>query len=88
MFQQIIDTIFDPVIRILITARDNLDAATLTASQGLNLDYYLGPISMLGWQWRTLVATIVASAFLILCVLVGRKVYGLYMSIKDGVKWW
>lgn len=88
MFQRIIDTIFDPVIRILITARDNLDAAALTASQGLNLDYYLGPISMLGWQWRALVATIVASAFLIICVLVARKVYGLYLAIKDGVKWW
>ncbi len=88
MFQRIIDSVFDPVIRILITARDNLDAAALTASRGLNLDYYLGPISMLGWQWRTLVATIVASAFLILCVLVARKLYALYLSIKDGVKWW
>lgn len=88
MFQRIIDTIFDPVIRILVSARDHLDAAALVASRGLNLDYYLGPVSALGWQWRSLIITVVASAFLILSVLVARKGYALYLAMKEGVKWW
>ncbi len=88
MFQRIIDSIFDPVIRILVSARDHLDAASLVAARGLNLDYYLGPVSMLGWQWRTLIFTVVASAFLILSILTVRKVYALYLALKEGVKWW
>jgi hypothetical protein len=88
MFQRIIDTIFDPVIQILVSARDHLQSAAMVAAQGLNLDYFLGPIAMMGWQWRALVSSIVASAFLLLTILVVRKGYGIYLSLKDGVKWW
>lgn len=88
MFQRIIDTVFDPIIQILVTARDHLDNAALVAAQGLNLDYFLGPIAMMGWQWRALVTSVVASAFLLLSILVARRAYGLYLAIKEGVKWW
>lgn len=88
MFQRIIDSVFNPVIQILLSARDHLDAASLVAARGLNLDYYLGPVSMCGWQWRALVASIVASSFLILVVLIARKVYAIYLALKEGVKWW
>lgn len=88
MFQRIIDTVFDPIIQILVAARDHLDNAALVAAQGLNLDYFLGPIAMMGWQWRALVSSVVASAFLLLSILVARKGYGLYLAIKEGVKWW
>lgn len=88
MFQRIIDTVFDPIIQILVAARDHLDTAALVAARGLNLDYFLGPISMMGWQWQVLVTSVVASAFLLLSILVARKGYGLYLAIKEGVKWW
>lgn len=88
MFQRIIDSVFDPVIQILIAARDNLDSAALVAARGINLDYYLGPVSALGWQWRTLIVTIVTCAFLLLSVLAARKIYALYLALKEGVKWW
>lgn len=88
MFQRIIDTVFDPIIQILVAARDHLDNAALVAAQGLNLDYFLGPIAMMGWQWRALVSSVVASAFLLLSILVARRAYGLYLAIKEGVKWW
>jgi len=88
VFQRIVDSIFDPVIQILISARDHLDAAALVAARGLNLDYFLGPISMLGGAWRTLIFTVVASAFLLLSVLTARKIYSLYLALKEGVKWW
>lgn len=88
MFQRIIDSIFNPIIQILITARDHLDNVAHVAARGLNLDYFLGPVSMLGWQWRTLVGSIIAAAFLILAVFIARRVYGIYLAFKEGVKWW
>ncbi len=88
MFQRIIDTVFDPIIQILVSARDYLDTAALVAAQGLNLDYFLGPIALMGWQWQALVTSVVASAFLLLSILVARKGYALYLALKEGVKWW
>lgn len=88
MFQRIIDTMLDPVIQILVAARDRLDYVSMVAARGLNLDYYLGPVSMMGPEWRLLIGSVVASAFLILTVLVARKGYGLYLALKEGVKWW
>lgn len=88
MFQRIVDSIFDPVINILLTARNGLDSASSVAARGLNLDYFLGPISLLGWEWRTLVASIISCCFLLLCVMTARRVYGLYLALKEGAKWW
>lgn len=88
MFQRIIDTFFDPVIQILVAARDRLDYISMVAARGLNLDYFLGPISMLGPEWRALIGSVVASAFLLVTVLAARKGYGIYLALKEGVKWW
>jgi len=88
MFQRIIDTIFDPIIQILATARDYLDQAAIVVARGLNLDYYLGPVAMLGWEWKALISSVIASAFLLLIVVVARKAYGMYLALKEGVKWW
>lgn len=88
MFQRIVDTFFDPIIQILVAARDRLDYISLVAARGLNLDYFMGPVSMLGPEWRSLIGSIVSSAFLIITVLVAKKGYNLYLSLKDGVKWW
>lgn len=88
MFQRIIDTIFDPIIQMLVSARDQLDQASMVAARGLHLDYFLGPVSMLGWQWKALISSVVASAFLLLTIVAVRKGYGLYLALKEGVKWW
>ncbi|MGI9861331.1 hypothetical protein SDD30_08100 [Moorella naiadis] len=88
MFQRIVDSIFNPVIQILTSARDRLEGVSLVAVRGLNLDYFLGPLSLLSPEWRALIGSIVASAFLILGVLVARKTYSLYLAFKEGVKWW
>lgn len=88
MFQRIIDTIFDPIINILVAARDRLDYISMVAAKGLNLDYFLGPVSMLGTEWRALIGSVVMSAFLLIIVLIARKGYGIYLALKEGVKWW
>lgn len=88
MFQRIVDTFLSPVINILVAVRDRLDAVSLVAARGLNLDYFLGPVVMLGPQWKALISSVLLSAFLILTVLIARKGYGLYLALKEGVKWW
>lgn len=88
MFQRIVDSFFNPAIDTLIAARDRLDNISMVAARGLNLDYYLGPVSMLGPEWKALIVSVVASAFLLVTVLMARKVYGIYLSLKEGVKWW
>jgi hypothetical protein len=88
MFQRIVDTFFDPVTQVLVAARDRLEYISLVAARGLNLDYFLGPVSMLGPEWRALIGSVVASAFLIIAVLVAKKGYNIYLALKEGVKWW
>lgn len=88
MFKRIVDTIFNPVIEILTTARDHLESVSLVAARGINLDYFLGPISGLGPEWRTLILSVCGSAFLILTILVARKVYSIYLTLKEGTHWW
>ena len=88
MFKRIVDTILGPVIEILTNARNHLESVTLVAARGLNLDYFLGPISGLGTEWRALILSVCASAFLLLTILVARKVYSIYLALKEGVHWW
>lgn len=88
MFYRIVDTFLQPIINILVAVRDRLDYVSMVAARGLNLDYYLGPVMMMGPQWRVLIASVIAGAFLILTVLVARKGYGIYLALKEGVKWW
>lgn len=88
MFKAVIDSFLGPVQSILINARDQLNHVALVAGRGLNLDYFLGPISMLGTGWTMLIGSVVSSAFLILVVLMARRGYNLYLALKDGVQWW
>lgn len=88
MFINLIDSFLGPVITLLTNARDHLDQVALVAGRGLNLDYYLGPIMLLGSGWKMLIGSVISSAFLLLVVLVARKGFGLYLALKDGVKWW
>lgn len=88
MFQRIIDTFFNPIIQILVAARDRLEQISLVAGRGLNLDYFLGPISILGPEWSGLIGSVITCAFIILSVIVARKLYGIYLALKEGVKWW
>lgn len=88
MLISIIDSFLGPVQTILSDTVNRLDNIALVAGRGLNMDYFLGPIMLLGSGWQMLMSAIVSSAFLLLVILVARKGYGLYLSLKEGVKWW
>ncbi|WP_018211188.1 hypothetical protein [Desulfitobacterium hafniense] len=88
MFNALVDSFLGPVQTILQSTISRLDQVSLVAARGLNMDYYHGPIMYMGAGWKALIGSVVASAFLLLIVLVSRKGYGLYLSLKEGVKWW
>ncbi|EGW40145.1 hypothetical protein [Desulfosporosinus sp. OT] len=84
----IVDSILFPMETILQGALSYLGQISLVAGRGLNLNYFLGPIVMMGSGWQMLVGSIVSSAFLLLMVLIVRKTFDMYLAFKSGVKWW
>lgn len=84
----IVDTILGPITTMLQNSLNYLGQISLVAGRGLSLDYFLGPLIMLGSGWQMLFGSIVSSAFLLLVVLIVRKTFDMYLSFKSGVKWW
>lgn len=86
--RDLVDSITGSAIQMLQDAFDRISSITLVAARGLNLDYFLGPVSMLGTPWVNLITSIVASIILIATVFVVRAIYNLYLRFKEGVRWW
>lgn len=84
----IVDSILGPITTLLQSALNYLGQIALVAGRGLNLDYFLGPIILMGSGWQMLIGSIVSSAFLILVVMIVRTTYNMYLAFKSGVKWW
>jgi hypothetical protein len=86
--KQLVDTILGPITTLLQNALHYLGQVSLVAGRGLNLNYFLGPVVMLGPGWQMLIGSVVASAFLLLALLIVRKTFDLYLAFKQGVQWW
>lgn len=87
--QEIIDLIFNPVIEFLTQIKNYLYNTTeLISGRRLNVDYFLGPISMISTEWRILIVSVISTLGLITIIFVAKKMYSLYLNLKDGVKWW
>lgn len=84
----IADTVFGPVIQVLSSAYGYLSNVSLVASRGLNLDYFLGPFAGLGFAWVLLIKSFIGALVLVLVVVAVKAIYGSYLQLKQGVKWW
>ncbi len=80
--------IFSPVINYLSSALEYLNNIRLEPARALNLDYFLGPISMLGPEWRQLIGAIIGSITILFIIFIVKGAYNLYLLFKEGVKWW
>lgn len=87
-FRDLVDSITGPAQQLLQSGIDRINSIPLVAARGLNLDYFLGPISMLGPAWVGLVKTVIGSIILIATVFFIRALYNLYLAFKQGIKWW
>lgn len=80
--------IFYPVTNFLNSALDYLNNVRLQPARALNLDFFLGPVSMLGPEWRQLIGAIIGSITILFMVFIVKGAYNLYLMFKQGVKWW
>lgn len=80
--------IFYPVTNFLNSALNYLDNVRLQPARLLNLDYFLGPVSILGPEWRSLIGAVIGSITILFMVFIAKGAYNLYLLFKQGVKWW
>lgn len=84
----LIDSIFDPVLKLLDNMQDRLLGITNVAARGLDLDNYLGFLRILGPSWSGVIFSLL-TAFSFLLILYAIKTNSrLYLWFKDLVKWW
>ncbi len=86
--KDIVDSIIGPVQQFLNNAIDRMQDIQLVAERGLNLNYYLGPITHLGSGWTALVMSLIGSLILLSVIFLVRSGYNIYLNFKQGVKWW
>lgn len=87
--EEIIDSIFGPAVTFLEKVKDYLiNTENLISARKLTLDYFLGPVSMISSEWRILISSVITTLILITTIFVAKKIYALYLNLKEGVKWW
>jgi hypothetical protein len=82
------DWLLGPITAMLEQVVSWLGGVALVAAHGLDPALYMGPVAWMGPAWLGVVKQIIASAFLMVVLLAARAMYGLYLDIKAGVKWW
>ncbi|HBX23983.1 MAG TPA: hypothetical protein DEF34_10190 [Desulfotomaculum sp.] len=86
--KDIIDSILGPIQQFLNFSIEKIQGIQLVAERGLNLNYYLGPITHMGSGWVALCFSLISSIVLLAVVFLARSGYSLYLNFKEGVKWW
>lgn len=85
---ELIDLFFNPIINLLLSIRTYLAQAIIIARQGLNIEYYIGFIAPLGPVWVALITRLFFCSLLVVIILVAKTGWGLYLKIKESIKWW
>lgn len=83
-----IDSIFIPIREFLQAGVDRLDAVSLTASRGLYLGDFLGPLAAMGPMWVQVVTNLVTAIILLATVMAVVGIWRGYLQAKAGIKWW
>lgn len=83
-----IDSFMNPPLQFLQLVVNYLSSVALVAGNGINLSDYISWIGLLGSAWVKVLNSLLASFGLVLVVFVAQRVYRLYISFKEGIKWW
>jgi len=86
--QSYLQSLLNPALQFLSTARDNLAGIALGARRGIDLGAYLGPLATLGPGFQAMLSTLVVGAVVLVTLAMARGAYSLYLKFKAGVKWW
>lgn len=85
---ELIDLFFEPIVNLLLNVRGSLAQTIIVAKQGLNINYYIGYIAPLGPVWVALITRLFFCSFIVVIILVAKTGWGLYLKIKESIKWW
>lgn len=87
-FTNLIDNIFslpESVLRLVI---DKLYGASQLVAQGIDISSWLAPISLLGANWVKVINSLLAGSALVLTFWIGKRLFALYLQVKEAVRWW
>lgn len=87
-FKNTIDNIFSFPIQLLDQAKTKVKSGSNLAGQGVDVSKWLAPLSVLGKDWIKVVNSIFAGSTIVLGVWIARKLYDIYLQVKEGVRWW
>jgi len=87
-FKNLIDNIFSMPFAVLNMIKDKLQGASQLVAQGIDISAWLAPVSLLGPAWVKVINSITAGTTLVLTFWIAKRLYMLYVSFKEGTKWW
>lgn len=83
-----IRALFAPGAAFLTLARDRLSDVAMSARVGIDIGKYVAPVRVLGPGFALMIQTLIAGAILAVVLLGARAAFGLYLSFKEGIRWW
>lgn len=86
--EKIIDGFFYPAMNYLSNVNYQLYKIQIEPQRYLKLDYFLGPISMLGPGWIALIDSVIGALIMIFLVFSAKALWNLYLHFKESVQWW
>lgn len=86
--QNLIDTIFGPVLGWLHMISDQLHNLSVPVSRPINFGRYFGHFSFLGPAWITVITTVCTLGFIYLLLYFIMSADGLFGKFKNRIKWW
>jgi hypothetical protein len=84
----LIDSIFAPLLGWLTDLYNRINSLSVPLSRPLNLSNYFGYFSLLGTAWTTVITSIIALAAIYFIAYVIVKNIGLIIKFKNLIKWW
>lgn len=83
-----IDGIFNPIFSFFDLATEQLNNVATITAQGLNIGQYLSVFGDMPTIWQTVISSILGATVLLGTLLLFRSIFRMYLTTKEGVKWW
>jgi len=83
-----INSLFQLPDQLLNEAIQFLNHLALVSAAGINLSDYISWLGVLDSAWQGVIESLLGSVALIGILTIVRSVYGIYLSAKQGIKWW
>ena len=86
--KNMIDTIFNAPLEWLKLMMQMLNNTSLVAGKGINLNNYFGWFGYLPVEWQVCVKSLIASAVLIMTLILVKAAWNMYLAVKNSATGW